>query len=85
MDFPAKKAREITNKHEYYNATMWYQEYKYKLFERIKAEALKGNNSLVLNRDDWERNVVKEEYLKSELLEHEYNWSMVDGDIIISW
>jgi hypothetical protein len=71
--------------HAYLSAEQWYMDYKYKLFDKIKAEALKGNNSLKLNRGDWDRNVVKEEYLKSELLEHEYRWSVVAGDIIISW
>lgn len=85
MEFPAKKAREFTNKHEYYNAQMWYMDYKYKLFDKIKAEALKGNNSIILNRNDWDCNGVKEEYLKSELIEHEYNWSASAGDITISW
>jgi hypothetical protein len=81
----AKEARKYTDNHEYLSADLWYQDYKYKLFDKIKAEALKGNNSLKLNRDDWDRNVVKEEYLKSELLEHDYRWSTVAGDIIISW
>jgi hypothetical protein len=81
----ANEARKITDNHEYLSAQLWYMEYKYGLFNKIKTEALKGNNSLMLNRDDWNRNVVKEEYLKSELLENEYKWSTVAGDIIISW
>jgi hypothetical protein len=83
--FPAKQAREFTNKHEYYSSELWYREYKYELFKKIKAEALKGNNQVILNRDDWEGDRVKEEYLKSELLEHDYNWSSSESNIIISW
>jgi hypothetical protein len=83
--FPAKQAREFTDKHEYYSSELWYREYKYELFKKIKAEALKGNNQVILSRNDWDANIAKEEYLKSELLEHDYNWLSSEGVIKISW
>ena len=63
MDFKASEARNITDNHEHINAESWYLEYKYKLFENIKKEALNGINSIIIISDDWGKNETKKKYL----------------------
>lgn len=88
-EFPASQAREYTDNHEHINAESWYLEYKYKLFENIKDEALSGINSITINSDDWGKNETKKKYLLVNLESLGYK-TILEKDnygecIIISW
>ena len=89
MDFPASQAREFTDNHEHLTAEIWLMEYKYKLFEEIKKEALNGFNSLVVPSDLWGKNETKKKYLSSNLESLGYKVKFEKDNfgecIIIAW
>jgi hypothetical protein len=88
MDFNANEARKITDNHEHFSSEIWFMEFKYKLFDKIKQEALKGNNTIRIFCEDWKGDAVKKKYLLFNLESLGYRTILKDEpreNIIISW
>lgn len=66
-EIPAKQAREITDNNSNWNTEKWYSVWKDKLFEDVKKEALRGNNSIQLESDEWESSEHNKKYLITKL------------------
>lgn len=87
-EFPASQARKFTDNHENYNTEIWFMEWKYKLFDKIKKEALKGNSTMKVFFEDWGGNETKKKYLLSNLESFGYKTILSDiprENIIITW
>ena len=88
MEFKASEARTITDNHEHFSSEIWFMEYKYKLFDKIKMEALKGNNTIQIFFQDWQGNETKKKYLIFNLEALGYRTILKDEpreNIIIAW
>jgi hypothetical protein len=89
LDFPSWQAREFTDNHEKMNSEKWYDEFKFKLFDDIKKEALNGINSLVVTYDFWGKNEARKKHLISNLESLGYKVKFEKDNfgecIIISW
>lgn len=88
MEFKASEARNITDNHEHFISEIWLLEYKYKLFDKIKKTALKGNNTIQIFGEDWGGNATKKKYLLSNLEALGYITILKDEpreNIIIAW
>lgn len=88
LDFPAKQAREFTDNYEQMNAEQWYDEFKYKIFDKIKVAALKGKETIQIFGEDWGGNETKKKHLLSNLEELGYRTILKDEpreNIIVAW
>jgi ribosomal protein S3AE len=90
-EIPAKQARDITNNKDEWNTEKWYSIWKDKFFEEIKKEALRGNNSIVIESDEWESSEHNKRYLITKLNSLGYKTNVSVNDLnheevmLISW
>lgn len=84
-EFPAHQARNIMHYYESWGSEFWYAKFRDELFETVKNEALKGNNSIVIHSDSWEDNEIKKKYLMSRLISLDYSVKVENDIMTVSW
>jgi hypothetical protein len=85
-ELSAKKARELLENKDDINAEKWYLHWKDNFFEKVKQEALNGNNSINIESYEWLGIFRNKIHLLARLKELGYKVTAAENEYLtISW